>query len=501
MISIQTNADSLNAQNNLSINQAFQSKNIQQLTSGYRINSSGDDAAGLAIANSYRDNIAEMTQGVTNGNNAVSQLQIVDGGLSNVSTILDRMKTLATESASSTFTGNRSTLDQEYQQLVTEITRQASNINLNAGGSFNTNLNVYIGGANNASNANVSINLSGAQNGVDATSLGLSSTNVLGGGASLSGNTTRLDAPGASFLVGNPATASQSFTVSSFSGSTPTSTTITLKASTGGSTEQQVLDQLNSQLSPLGITAGVSNSGQLEFSGASAFVIKDNGTTGAPIGAISNGAGSAENTSLYTYDTNSYAAPAANVTESLSFASAGGSKTVTLDSTNSTIASAITAINQQTASLGIYAFNHNGAISFQSSSNFSINDSQAGTGTIAADSFGNSTGAATAYNATAPQGGDSTNANAAISAINSAIQTLGQVQGRVGASENTLQYAISLVQSQITNYSSAQSQIRDANVAADAANLTKSQVLVQTSIAALAQANNEPQSILKLLQG
>ena len=71
----------------------------------------------------------------------------------------------------------------------------------------------------------------------------------------------------------------------------------------------------------------------------------------------------------------------------------------------------------------------------------------------------------------------------------------------MGAGENKLQYAIGLAQSQIANFSAAESQIRDANIAADAANLTKSQVLVQTSIAAMAQANSEPQSVLKLLQG
>src|SRR5579875_4132683 len=115
MISLQTNVDSINAQNNLNINEQFQSNTIQQLTSGYRINSSGDDAAGLAVANGLRDNIAELTQGVSNANDGVSQLQIIDGGLSNISTILDRMQTLATESASSTFQGNRATLNQEYQ--------------------------------------------------------------------------------------------------------------------------------------------------------------------------------------------------------------------------------------------------------------------------------------------------------------------------------------------------------------------------------------------------
>ena len=126
-ISIQTNVTSLIAQENLSINQNFESKTIQRLTSGYRINSSGDDAAGLAVANQYRSDIAELTQGVLNANNGVSNLQIIDGGLGNISQMLDRMKTLATESASGTFTGNRGTLNTEYQSLITEITRQASN--------------------------------------------------------------------------------------------------------------------------------------------------------------------------------------------------------------------------------------------------------------------------------------------------------------------------------------------------------------------------------------
>src|SRR5450759_2310245 len=89
MISIQTNVNSLVAQQNLSVNSAFQSKTIQQLTSGYRINQSGDDAAGLAVANKFRSTVAELTQGVANGNDATAQLQIMDGGMSNISMILD----------------------------------------------------------------------------------------------------------------------------------------------------------------------------------------------------------------------------------------------------------------------------------------------------------------------------------------------------------------------------------------------------------------------------
>ena len=147
MLSVQTNIASLTALENLRVNNEFQTKTIGRLTSGYRINSSGDDAAGLVVANQYRSDIAELTQGVRNANDGVSTLQIVDGGLNNISMMLDRMKTLATQAASGTFTGSRATLDQEYQQLIGEITRQANDIGVVSGGANSQNISVYIGGA------------------------------------------------------------------------------------------------------------------------------------------------------------------------------------------------------------------------------------------------------------------------------------------------------------------------------------------------------------------
>jgi flagellin len=92
------------------------------------------------------------------------------------------------------------------------------------------------------------------------------------------------------------------------------------------------------------------------------------------------------------------------------------------------------------------------------------------------------------------------NALTALNSITSAVSNLGSVQGIVGAGINKLNYAVSLAQSQITNFSVAQSNIRDANIAAEAANLTKAQVLQQASLAALAQANSAPQSLLALLK-
>ena len=105
MISLQTNVTSLFAQQQLNQNSNFESNTIQQLTSGYRINNAGDDAAGLAVANQLQANVAELQQGVINAANGTSTLQIIDGGLSNISNLLDRLQTLATESASGTFSG------------------------------------------------------------------------------------------------------------------------------------------------------------------------------------------------------------------------------------------------------------------------------------------------------------------------------------------------------------------------------------------------------------
>src|SRR5579875_373459 len=508
MISFQTNIDSIVAQNNLSVNEQFQSNTIQQLTSGYRINSSGDDAAGLAVANGLRDNIAELTQGVSNANDGVAQLQIVDGGLSNISTILDRMKTLATESASGTFTGDRNTLNQEYTGLISEINRQASNINLNAGGSMNQNLSVYIGGANNAANANVNINLGGAANAVDATSLGLAGTSIAGAGGGFTGNAVNLTTPGATFVKGTAGSDDQTFTLNYVNSSgTASNMTLTVGATTGGSTLNQVLSSLNSQLSGTGITAGTDANGQLQFTGSTAFTVKDNGNNSTNATNLLtdysaySGSGAAQlvNSGNYSVNASTATGLGSSDTDALTFTTNSGQTiNVSLNNTNGgTVADQISAINSATAAYGIYAVQSaNGSgISFQSNNSFSVtdNNSTAGKGV-----FDNSTtGATAAVTATGPAASNA--GTSAIAAINQAIQNLGLVQGSVGAGENKLQYAINLASSQISNFSTAESQIRDADVAQEAANLTKSQVLQQSSIAAMAQANQEPQALLKLL--
>ena len=175
---INTNIPSLMAQDNLRLSSDFQTKTIQRVTSGLRIVSSGDDAAGLAIANGFRSDIAVLGQGIRNANDGLSTLQIIDGGINNISKLLDRARTLATQSASGTFTGSRSVLNSEFNSVLTEINRQAQSIGLDRGGQFNKSLSVFIGGGRaNAgvteiSNGSIGVDLSSST--VDSQSLGLS---------------------------------------------------------------------------------------------------------------------------------------------------------------------------------------------------------------------------------------------------------------------------------------------------------------------------------------
>ncbi|HBY64478.1 MAG TPA: hypothetical protein DEH78_32055 [Solibacterales bacterium] len=174
---INTNLPSLQAQENLRLSSDMQAKTINRVTSGLRIVSSGDDAAGLAIANGYRSDVSVLTQGVRNANDGLSQLQIVDGGMNNISKLLDRARTLATQSASGTFTGERAVLNSEFQSVLQEIDRQAQAVGLNTGGIFAKNLQVFIGGGRSSggvteiSNGSVGIDLTTST--IDSQSLGL----------------------------------------------------------------------------------------------------------------------------------------------------------------------------------------------------------------------------------------------------------------------------------------------------------------------------------------
>jgi flagellin len=568
-LSIQTNTDSLIAQENLLTNSIFQSNTIQQLTSGYRINTAGNDPAGLAVANQYASAISELTQGYSNGNDATAQLQIMDGGMSNISQIVNTLQTLATESASGSFTGDRNTLNLQFQTDLSEIDRQAQSIGLNIGGTFAKLMSVYFGagtGSQSTANGIVNINLSNAT--VDAQSLGLKGVQAVNApsanadydlGAS---STTSVNA----IALANVGALTAGDTLFTFNGSGfgdigSTQPGVQIKVNMSGVDDTTSLVQaVNAAIQSAANTAGASNGAfaaanitasihtdsagkeQLAFNSSnSAFQVTANDAmanalignfTGAP--PAGNAAGTAGSTLVaggaymlatagspntesdlaftpitaasgetqaITLSANDASGVAHTLTVTLNDSTTGDSLTDALNTINNALQNSddstlkqITAVQNATATKLNFISTLPG---FQVSLGTTTDNTGLG---IAAQQGTTLTALQVGAGGTADIS-TMAGAQAAVTAITSAVALLGTAQAAVGTGEDQLGFASSLAQSQITNFSSAESQIRDANVAQQAANLSKAQVLQQSSIAAMAQANAEPQALLTLLKG
>ena len=590
--SINTNVASLAAQNYLRVNSDFQSKTINRVTSGLRIVSSGDDAAGLAIANGYRSDQAVLNQGVRNANDGLSTLQIIDGGINNISMLLDRARTLATQSSSGTFTGGtdgRAVLNGEFQAVLGEITRQAQSIGLNQGGSFAASLSVFIGGGkgtNSAgviSNGSVSVDLSKST--VDAQGLGLKGFTAgwqaqsgaadtglydLSSGAALS-NVSAIIAAGVTTA------GSISFTIMGpgFSGGAGGAITVTASmanvADTGSlvaainagiaSAAQQGSAQADA-FKAANITAqihtGTDGHQQLQFVSAnSAFEVTANdttanalmgnitgGTNGSSSGiSASTGTALAHNSSFVsqgaqevtgaltagqqgaglTYSNLVYSSSATvNQSQTLTFSINDATGTpvtasvtlapTTVDLTATAAAAQINTALQANGNAAVRSIvavvdQPGTKISFASANptafNVSIGQAITSGGTSVATGFANPNTIAQSLTVGTSASADistQSGAQSAVSALSNAVTALGRAQAVVGRGQNQFSYAINLAQSQLTNLSTAESRIRDADLAAEAANLTKAQILLQAGVAALAQANAAPQAVLSLLQ-
>jgi flagellin len=157
--SILNNISSLEAQNQLSTTQANLQKTLFQLSSGSRINSGADDAAGLAIANGLQANITALNQSANNANDGVGALQVADGALSQVTTLLNRAVTLATEASTGTVSSSqRTALDAEFTQIKAEIDRIGSTTTFNGTSVFTaTTTSIFLSDASSNSTIGVSV--------------------------------------------------------------------------------------------------------------------------------------------------------------------------------------------------------------------------------------------------------------------------------------------------------------------------------------------------------
>ena len=137
MLSVLNNVSSLAAQNQLSMTQASLQKTLYQLSSGSRINTGADDAAGLAIADGLHANLTALTQSARNASDGVGSLQVADGALAQVTALLNRAVTLATEASTGTVSDTqRGTIDAEFTAIKAEIDRIGSSTNYNSGQVF-----------------------------------------------------------------------------------------------------------------------------------------------------------------------------------------------------------------------------------------------------------------------------------------------------------------------------------------------------------------------------
>ncbi|WNC89857.1 flagellin [Paraburkholderia sp. FT54] len=480
MLGINSNINSLVAQQNLNGSQSALSQAITRLSSGKRINSAADDAAGLAISTGMQTQINGLNQGVSNANDGVSMIQTASSGLSQITASLQRIRQLAVQASSGGLTAdNQASLQQEVAQQIAEVNRIASQTTYNG-------KNILDGSAGSVSfqvgaSVGQTVNLNLTQS--------LSSATLGGGkvqaGATLGSIAVSVDSAGAAWVNGTSA------------GNEITQINV-LSDGNGGYT---FTDQNNQQLSTAAGGAVQTLFGATPTTGsltAAAGGALDPTTALAGINA-NNVAGVTSGTVLGTIGGISIdsktgvdiaGASPSNAITSITAKSDGSGGMVLFDQNGTQLSASVTAAVFGTSANAVagppvapatLAFS--GTIGAAPASNF---------GTIAAN---NAPPTVSNINISTTTG-----ANQAMEAIDNALTTVNNIQATLGAAQNRFTAIATTQQAQSTDLSQAQSQITDANFAQETANLSKAQVLQQAGISVLAQANSLPQQVLKLLQ-
>jgi flagellin len=180
-LSVLNNISSLVAENQLNSTQTNLQNTLTQLSSGSRINTGADDAAGLAIANGLQANVTALNQSVANANNGVGALQVADGALGQVTTLLNRAVTLATEASTGTVSSaQRGTIDAEYQQILAQVNSIGSNTTFNGttifAASGTTTTSIFLSDSSTAGTTTIGVNVSA----LSTTALALNGTSLTG---------------------------------------------------------------------------------------------------------------------------------------------------------------------------------------------------------------------------------------------------------------------------------------------------------------------------------
>jgi flagellin len=479
-LTLNTNIDSLNAQRNLTNSKASLSQSLQRLSSGLRINSAADDAAGLAISQQFTTQINGTNQAVNNANDAVSEAQTAGGALATLTDALQSIRTLSVQSANgSNSAADRAALDAQVQQQIAEITRIASQTSFNGTKVLDgsSGLTTFQVGANVGNT--ISINLA---QGVRADQIGQVAS-----------------ATGTQVTV-NPLTGSN-LTIQVGTG-TAANIGASVVGSAGAAAGQSAYSayakvQAINAAGVAGLTASASTTatGAAPFSNitggaTTTYALTINGVNIYAAASIATGqvlTGSAVATQINLYSSQTGVTASLNSTGALQLTAADGrdiNQTETI----------VTGGGSGTGA-AIAAAQTRGTISLSAASNIVI-------GGAGAPDIGFTAGAISLNGATLANSSVLTvaGANNTIAAVDSALATVSAFQSQLGAIQNRFTSTVKNLQSTVQNLTASRSTIQDADFAAETAKLTQSNVLQQAGISILAQANQQPQLILKLLQ-
>ena len=489
---INTNTASLNSQRNLSSSQSSLTTSLQRLSSGLRINSAKDDAAGLAISERMTSQIRGNDQAARNANDGISLAQTAEGDLAQIGTNLQRIRELAVQAANgSNSASDRASLNNEASSLIAEIDRVASSSSFNGNklldGSF-TSQSFQVG-ANSTSNDRISI---AAISSAKASSLGVGSgssysTSLAQGTAVTSAALAAGDLAINGYNVGASTTDGVSYTNASASG-------IAKAAAINAVTSQTGVTAKVGVTTAVGIAATAA--GASTATAANDVVINgvDIGVIGAGATAVDRGTQTAAAINAKSAQTGVTAT--ADTAGIVSLSAADGRNITVVTTANG---GARTGLNAGTSSAGTTTTSQ---LTLSSSGSAGIT-----LGGAAGLTATGQTAGYTAATATAGAGVSSLDlttaagAQAALTTLDSALANVNSSRASLGAYQNRFSSVVTSLQTTSENLSASRSRIQDTDFAKETASLTRGQILQQAGTAMLAQANSLPNGVLALLRG
>jgi len=501
---INTNIASLNSQRNLNTSQTGLQTSLQRLSSGLRINSAKDDAAGLAISERMTSQIRGLNQAQRNANDGVSLAQTGEGALSSAGDILQRIRELAVQAANaSNNSGDRQAIQAEIGQQTQELDRIATTTQFNGktlfDGTFGT-ANFQVG-----ANANQVITTSNAN--LRITNYGNNQHGAAGAGL---GASTEILTPGEL-----PLTGSGSFNINGYIGSQTVNVLATDKAS-------DIANKVNNVTGSTGVSATARTDVLLSFASAGAYNLKvagDNATSAfEAVNFTITGTNSADGLSAAVTAFNDKSAKTGlvasiNATNTGVIISSATGANITLEDTIAANAGDVTVQGlkaDQSTLLGTAATLNatdgqafgtvvTGQVTFNCEKSFSIDQNTDGCNLLGVGGVATTVGS-TLNTVSTLDVTTFLNATQALMTVDSALSLINGERAKLGALQSRFEATISNLSITSENLSASRSRIRDADYAAETAILTRGQILQQAGVAMLAQANSMPNSVLTLLK-